>query len=512
MKHQLRALFSILAVAALLFGLLPVPQVRADITRHITFPIIGSATFSNDWGAARVGHTHQGNDVFGIKGQPLVAAVDGVVQWVETPERGQGLGFSIVDADGYAYWYIHVNNDTPGTDDGLSRGIFAYAPDLFSGNPVVAGQLLGWLGDSGNAESTHPHLHFEVHPPGGTAINPFNSLTSARHISKPVIAPKLAKEILPFGQFTGGGSVTLGDVDPATPGVEIITGAGTGGGPQVRIFSEAGTLINQFFTFEKTFRGGIDVATGDVDANGSLEIIVASGRGRVTEIKVFTVMGEQQTSFYAYSPTYKGGAHVAVADVTGDGRADIVTGPLRGGGPHIRVFSGEDFRLLISFFAYAASFRGGVDVAAFSETAETPPLIVTTALQGGGPNVRIYNATNGGLYSWFFGRDQSNRAGMRVALADIHTESAAPEIVLVPETKGEPRARVFTLQGVQTDELAFLEPWWQGGYDVTAGMGSIIGITATPGETRRRTTIRWLYGPLASYRYERHWQNLAGID
>lgn len=471
------------------------PAVHA-LTRRIIFPIIGPASFSNDFGAPRVGHAHEGNDVFGNKGQPLVAAVAGRVQWVMTPERGQGLGFSIEDADGYAYWYLHVNNDTPGTDDGTSRGVFAYAPDLYAGNPVVAGQLLGWLGDSGNAESTRPHLHFEIHLPDREPTNPFNSLTFARHIAAPVIAPALANEILPYGQFSGGGSIALGDVDAGTTGAEVVTGAGPGGGPQVRVFGQDGTPLGQFFAFEKTFRGGIDVATGDTDADGVAEIIVGSGPGRTSEVRVFTALGVQRAAFTAYTPRNLGGLHVAAADLTGDGRAEIVTGPLKGGGPHVRVFDGADFRLLDQFFAYGEGFRGGIDVAAHPATLATPPLIVTTALQGGGPNVRMYNATDHSVYGWFFGREATNRAGLRVSVADVYTGTLAPEIVLVPETKGVPVARVFDLAGNEVDTYRFLEPWWEGGYDVAAMPGGIAAVTAKPADTRRRNSIRWVYGPV----------------
>lgn len=478
-------------VAALFASVLPAP-VQAAVTRHITFPITGAASFSDDFGNARTGHTHQGNDVFGQKGQALVSAVDGVVEWVTTPQKGTGLQFSIRDDDGYSYWYLHVNNDTPGTDDGVSRGIFAYAPNLYRGNRVVAGQLLGWLGDSGNAEATHPHLHFELHPPGSAAVNPYNTLKAATHISKPVVPPALTNEILPYGQFTGGASVALGDVDPQTLGREIVTGAGPGGGPQVRVMATDGRVLAQFYAFEKTFKGGIDVTTGDVDGDGVEEIIVGSGRGRSTEVRVLSMQGEQRAVLVPYTVGFQAGVHVSAADLNGDGRADIVTGPLHGGGPHVRVFDGFDLHRLDQFFAYSESFRGGIDVAAYPATPERPSLIVTTALKGGGPNVRVYDARNHSLVSWFFAGEQKNHNGLRVAMSDVDTSTTDPEIVVIAEIAGAPTATVYDLTGAILSTPTFLEPWWEGGYDVAAEPGDVLGVTAMPAQTRRRTTVRWL--------------------
>jgi len=83
------------------------------------------------------------------------------------------------DAEGYTYDYIHLNNDTPGTDDGHGGRQYAIAPDIQRGARVVKGQVVGWVGDSGNAESTLPHLHFEIHIPEGAAIDPYESLLAA---------------------------------------------------------------------------------------------------------------------------------------------------------------------------------------------------------------------------------------------------------------------------------------------------------------------------------------------
>lgn len=499
MKKIPRAFCTSILAVVLCAGFFRVPAAHADVTRRITFPVIGSVTYTNDWGAPRVGHTHEGNDIFGYKGQPLVAAVDGVVEWVAATDSGYGLAFSIKDADGYAYWYLHVNNDTPGTDDGKSRGVFAYAPDLYGGNPVVAGQLLGWMGDSGNAEGTPSHLHFEIHTPDGEPTNPFWSLQAARRISRAVVPPALASEMLPYGQFTGGASVAMGNVDATSDGDEVVVGAGPGGGPQVRVYNQDNQLLSQFFAFEKTFRGGIDVTTGDVDADGVAEIIVGSGPGRTSEVRVFSNLGVQKSAIIAFTSTNNTGIHLAAADVTLDGRADIIVGPLKGGGPQVRVFNGADNALFDQFFAYGKGFRGGIDVAAHPATTDTPPLIVTTALKGGGPNVRVYNGRTHELYSWFFAREPENRAGLRVALADIDTATAAPEVIVVPETNGVPLARAFDLWGAPTDTYRFLEPWWQGGYDVAASAAGIVASVGTPGDARRRTSVRWLYEPVQDY-------------
>jgi hypothetical protein len=156
----------------------PVAGAAPTDVRSIQFPVEGSVSFWNDWGALRSGgRTHAGNDLMGHKLQPLLAAADGVVRWTRTDGNNM---LALEDADGWEYWYIHINNDTPGTDDGLNPLDHAFAPGIVVGGKVSAGQVVAYAGDSGNAESTGSHLHFEIHPPGQPAINPYPSLRLAQ--------------------------------------------------------------------------------------------------------------------------------------------------------------------------------------------------------------------------------------------------------------------------------------------------------------------------------------------
>jgi hypothetical protein len=87
------------------------------------------------------------------------------------------------------YTYIHLNNDTPGTDDGKADRTDTFGPGIEKGASVVAGQLVGYMGDSGDAEDTGPHLHFELATPEGTTVNSYNSLQAARHVGAATGAP-----------------------------------------------------------------------------------------------------------------------------------------------------------------------------------------------------------------------------------------------------------------------------------------------------------------------------------
>jgi peptidoglycan hydrolase-like protein with peptidoglycan-binding domain len=151
------------------------------LTRVITFPVSGAVTFRDDFGEPRGGgtRTHMGVDIIAPKMTPELAAVDGTIAFIAIPEASWGYSITIRDSEGYSYRYIHMNNDTPGTDDGNGGPEHAYAPGITRGAHVTKGQLVGWVGDSGDAEDTVSHLHFEISTPDRTTIDPYDSLKAS---------------------------------------------------------------------------------------------------------------------------------------------------------------------------------------------------------------------------------------------------------------------------------------------------------------------------------------------
>lgn len=146
----------------------------------LTFPVPGPVEFSDDYHAARGGgRAHRGTDVFAPMGTPVHAVASGTVSWL--PGRHPTAGFSVHvrGPDGLLYAYYHL-----GPHGGTREQ--AYAPGLAEGAAVERGQLIGYLGDSGNAVDGRPHLHLEIHddsitdPYGTHRLNPYPSLVAAQ--------------------------------------------------------------------------------------------------------------------------------------------------------------------------------------------------------------------------------------------------------------------------------------------------------------------------------------------
>lgn len=244
--------------------------------------------------------------------------------------------------------------------------------------------------------------------------------------------------------FTGGVRVATGDFNG--DGVaDIIAAAGAGGGGEVKVFSGAtGAILADFFAFNGPFTAGLFVAAGDVNADGYADIIVSPDAGPA-EVKVFgggPLAGQQLRDFLAFSPALTGGATVASGDVNGDGFADIISAADAGGGPQVTITSGKDGRQLASFYATAATFTGGIRVAAGDVNGDGFADVIAAAGAGGGPQVTVFDGRTLKLMTAFYAFAPGFAGGMFVAAGDV-TGNGTDDIVVGADKGGGPQVAVF---------------------------------------------------------------------
>jgi peptidoglycan LD-endopeptidase LytH len=146
------------AARASALGGSPVIGSRVYVASGLLCPVAGPSTFVDTWGAARSGgRRHQGVDMLSARGTPSVAVVAGTIRISQNRLGGNALWLN--GADGNTYYYAHFDH-------------------YGKGGAVNAGDVIGYVGDTGNARGT-PHLHFEVHPGGGPAVDPYPTARAA---------------------------------------------------------------------------------------------------------------------------------------------------------------------------------------------------------------------------------------------------------------------------------------------------------------------------------------------
>jgi hypothetical protein len=151
--------------------------------QKIVFPVLGSVTYTDDFGDPRPGGLHQGIDIMAPKRSLALAAEAGKVEfWTHSASAGCML--YLHGQSGTDYYYIHLNNDLTLKNDNRGKCVAgtAYAKRLKDGAKVVAGQPVGYVGDSGDANGIHSHLHFELHPGRKSAVDPYPWLQRATRL------------------------------------------------------------------------------------------------------------------------------------------------------------------------------------------------------------------------------------------------------------------------------------------------------------------------------------------
>jgi uncharacterized repeat protein (TIGR01451 family) len=351
------------------------------------------------------------------------SVVTRVTKSVRCDVNGDGLDEIVTGARPGGGPHVRVLSLAGGAVTELAS-FYAYDPAFAGGVSVACGDIDG----DGLAD-----IVTGAGPGGGPHVRAF-SLAGGLH--------EIASFYTYAPAFAGGVDVAVGDID-GDGLADIVTGAGPGGGPHVRAFSLAGGLheIASFYAYAPAFPGGVHVAVGDIDGDGLADIVTGAGSGGGPHVRAFSLAGglHEIASFYAYAPAFPGGVHVAVGDIDGDGLADIVTGAGPGGGPHVRAFSlAGGLHEIASFYAYAPAFPGGVHVAVGDIDGDGLADIVTGAGPGGGPHVRAFSLA-GGLHeiASFYAYAPAFTGGVFVADADVNGHGRA-HIIRAADRDGGP--------------------------------------------------------------------------
>jgi gliding motility-associated-like protein len=181
-------------------------------------------------------------------------------------------------------------------------------------------------------------------------------------------------------------------------------GADAGGAPLVTITFNNGTYVS-FFAYASTFTGGVRVALGDINGDGNMDVITGAGPGGGPQVNVYNVNPSTgavslQNSFFAYNaPSFRGGVYVATGRTNADDFDDIIVGTGATGGSRVQVYAGSATGLVTSstlndFFAYSPAFTGGVRVAAGDRNGDGVDEVITAPASNGGYNIKSFN-TNG---------------------------------------------------------------------------------------------------------------------
>ncbi len=256
-----------------------------------------------------------------------------------------------------------------------------------------------------------------------------------------------SRSFLAFSRHLRGGFfLAAGDVRGDVRD-EIVVGTGEGFSPEVRVYSNDGTLRTKVRPFPKRLRGGVRVASCDLDADGRDELLVAPGPGYAPLVRRYALTPSPRhvRTIWALDGKSANGLQLACGDLDGDGRAEIIAGASRGSG-HVTVHRADGKRIA-SFFPFGKRFRGGITLAAGDLDGDGRAEILT-GKETGGTAVR-YFAMHGKRLGTLPPFTNAQEIGTSLAAGDLDGDSRAEILVARTGSKTQPAVRVFTARGTR---------------------------------------------------------------
>jgi len=245
----------------------------------------------------------------------------------------------------------------------------------------------------------------------------------------------------------------------------IVTGTGVGDKPKIKIFKSNGYQIGEFLAYPENIRTGLNVAVGNVMGDLAEEIIVAPKAGAGSHIKIFDRQGNLLREFFAYDKTFRGGVNLAVGDLDQIGYDEIVTAPMGGMKPLIKIF-GSWGTPKNEFLAYDKNMKGGVSLSILNRGYWSQNQILTGAGAGAGPQVSIFDM-EGNVEKRFFAFLENFRGGINVAAGDINGDFI-DEIIVGVASKADAYMRIFDNKGFLLSQSLAYPEGFRGGVKLVA--------------------------------------------
>lgn len=270
--------------------------------------------------------------------------------------------------------------------------------------------------------------------------------------------------------FTKGVYVAVADVD-GDGTQDIVTGAGRGGGPEVRVFSSEGSLRNRFFAYATNFHGGVRVAAHDLDGDGKSEIITAPGPGGGPEVKIFSSDGTLRKKFFAYDVDFRGGVNVTVGAFGQHHEPRIVTGTGLGAS-HVRFFSSSGKEMRKGLRPFGESMNGVTVAAVPVENGKSMLAVAEERLSA--PVVKVYDLNSASRPKATFSAEASSyRGGVTLSANDLDGDGISELVVGIGPGKPS-KVKVYSVQGVPKDAIEPFAKNFIGGSNVAAGKGMLV--------------------------------------
>lgn len=245
---------------------------------------------------------------------------------------------------------------------------------------------------------------------------------------------------------TSSGNARTTTVSRVMAKKKIVAGAGMGGSPRVIIFNNKGEVYKSFLAFNKNIKNGVKVAACDLNGDGKDEIIATSGFAWPVKIKIFSSSGKEKSSFKVSSSSLD--INIACGDTKGDGKAEIIAAAGYGDEPWVKILNKKG-KVIKKFYAFSKKFNGGVYVAVGDVNGNGKDEIITGAGWGGGPQVRVFRPSGKALPISFWPYAKSYRKGVLVASGDTNGDGKA-EIITSPAGFTQPRIKIYRYNKAKT--------------------------------------------------------------